>query len=355
MPKANGTSRGSSVAAALAGSWRRSPPTFECSAEELETVAPLLLKSGAAALIWRRVRHSGQQATPAVKEFHQAYRLNTLHAALYQQTLEQVVTRLREAGIEPLPVKGWCAARAYPEEALRPCADIDLCVRPEQFAAAADMLKDLRGGRHVVDLHRGFEKFGGGRFDAIYERAQSVKLAETDIRIPRAEDHLRVLAIHMLREGAWRPLWLCDIGAAVESRPDNFDWNLCLGHNRCWSNWILCALRLAHQLLSADISDTPAAEKHKPLPQWIISAILKEWESLQPSMTQRHLAPMGIYRWYPSGIFNGFRQRWPNPIEATVVVGGSFNRWPRLPFQAGAYLTRGAKFAVRLPKLLRER
>lgn len=346
-------SQGRLVATLLAGSWRQSPTTFECSAVEIEEIAPMLLSSGASALCWRRINHSNLRTTKAAEKFHQAYRANILQAAIHQRTIEQVSALLRSKGIEPILVKGWAVARLYPEQGLRPYEDIDLCVRPEQFAKAENALKDFPD-QYKVDLHCGFEKFGGGNVEEIYARSQLVRIGQTDVRVLCAEDHLRILSIHMLREGAWRPMWLCDVAAAVELRPDDFEWNLCLDRNRRWSNWVICALRLAQELLGADIRGTPAAEKKKPLPGWLVPTILKEWESLQPSMMQRHRAPMASYWSRPASILAGFRHRWPNPIEATIIVRGRFNELPRLPFQIGSYLVRSAKFASRLTKSNRQ-
>ena len=354
MSEAFINSPGRMVAAMLTGSWRPSPPAFEHSAAKLEEIAPLLQRSGAAALGWWRVQYSNLRDVPVANELHQAYRLNTLHALLNQETIKQVIALLRSVGIEPILIKGWAAAQLYPAQGLRPYGDIDICVPPEQFASAETALKNLPDKQYEVDLHCGFEKFGGGGMDRIYARSQVVQLGESNVRVLCAEDHLRVLCIHMLREGAWRPLWLCDVAAAVESLPVNFDWDCCVDKKRRWSNWITCALRLAHQMLGADIKNTPVAEKLKPLPQWLTKAVLKEWDSLQPSMVRRHSAPMASYLRQPSGILAGFRHRWPNPIEATIVAGGTFNELPRLPFQIGCYVAHGAKFATRLPKLLRE-
>src|SRR5437660_9064165 len=110
MRKASVKLRGSQVAAMLAGSWRRAPTSFECSAVELEDIAPLLINSGAAALGWQRVKHSDLQKHPAAAEVHEAYRLNTLDAVLHQRAIERVFALLLSAEIEPLLVKGWCAA-----------------------------------------------------------------------------------------------------------------------------------------------------------------------------------------------------------------------------------------------------
>jgi hypothetical protein len=338
----------------LTGSWRRSPTAFACTASELEEIAPLLQMSGAAALCWWRIQSSSLRDIPVAKSFQQAYRLNTLQAAVNQQTIEETIALLRSVEIDPILVKGWAVARVYPEHGLRPYGDIDICVRPEQFAAAGSALNNLPDKQYEVDLHCGFEKFGGGRLDEIYARTQLVRLGATNVRVLSSADHLRVLCIHMLREGAWRPLWLCDIAAVVESLPANFDWDACLSENRRQADWVLCAVSLTQQLLGADISHTPAAHRTRRLPRWLIPTILKEWESLLPSMSQRHRAPVANYLRSPAGLLRGLRHRWPNPIEATISARGSFNDLPRLPFQLGNCLARTAKFAARLPKLLRE-
>ncbi len=351
MPQAVNQSLGRLIASVLAGSWRRSRTAFEHSPEELERVTPALLRSGTAALGWWRVCHSELKTTPAANELHQAYRLYTLRAIINQQAIERAVALLRSEGIEPILVKGWAAAHLYPEHGLRPYGDIDLCVRPAQHDAAATVLRRLGQEQHKVDLHRGFEKFGGGSAEAIYARSRLIKLGETDVRVPCPEDHLRVLSIHLLREGAWRPLWLCDVAAAVESAGSGFDWDCCLTEVRRQADWVNCAIRVAQDLLGADIGDdTPATRRTNPLPRWLIPTVLKEWASRLPSMQERHRAPMASYLSRPAGILKGLRHRWPNTIEATVVVRGPFNDWPRLPFQLGSYVARTVKFAARLPK-----
>lgn len=341
------------VATILAGSWRRTPPELVCSAAELEEILPLLRRSGAAALGWWRIRSSDLSDSAAARELRQAFRRYTLHAAINQQTIKQVIAQLGSAGVEPILVKGWAAARAYPEQGLRPYGDIDLCMHPAQFAAAEAELVNLPDKQYEVDLHRGFEKFGGADMDELYSRSQVVRLGETSVRVLSAEDHLRILVIHMLREGAWRPLWLCDIAAALESRPANFDWGRCLTNNRRHADWVICAIKLAQQLLGADASGTPAAHSERRLPRWLVPTVLKEWASLTPSMTERHRAPIAKYLRRPAGVLKGFRHRWPNPIEATISVRGPLNGFPRLPFQLGNCLMRTAKFAAQLPKLLR--
>jgi len=56
----------------------------------------------------------------------------------------------------------------------------------------------------------------------------------------------------------------------------------------------------------------------------------------------------------PSGLLTDLRNRWPNPIEATVSVGGPFNESPRMLFQIGDCIARTARFVRRLPRLIQE-
>jgi hypothetical protein len=47
----------------------------------------------------------------------------------------------------------------------------------------------------------------------------------------------------------------------------------------------------------------------------------------------------------PAELLRSLRMRWPNAIEATVGIGGSFSAWPRLPYQLAESLRRSARFA----------
>ena len=163
---------------------------------------------------------------------------------------------LRAVGVEPLLAKGWAAVRLYPEPGLRPYGDIDLWVRPEQHPVALAALSGPAGQRCRVDLHDRFAQLDCTWQD-VYERSRLEQLGEVEVRLLGAEDHLRLICIHMLGHGAWRPVWLCDIAAAVESLPEDFDWARCLhGHPRR-AQWIVCAIGLARQVLGARCGGGP--------------------------------------------------------------------------------------------------
>jgi hypothetical protein len=323
------------IADVLATSWRPSCPPIEISSEALELVMPSLLESGAAALAWKRVAESKLRTSSAALQLKQAYRLHSLQSAIHERDLKRILSVLRAARVEPILVKGWAIARLYSEAGPRPYGDFDLCVHPKQFPQAKASLHKEADFEGLVDLHAGFAKLDDRSWDELNRRSQLARLGDLNVRVLSAEDHLRVLCFHFLREGAWRPLWLCDIAVAVESRPVSFDWDLFLGENSKRRAWFACTIALAHRLLDANLDGVPTAIADKRLPPWLVPAVLKAWEVR--SMLHRHQSPMRYVLRNPSYQLKAknLRAHWPNAIEGTIGVNGPFNELPRLPFQLG--------------------
>lgn len=344
--------RGKLVASILAGAWRASPPPLSLSPTDLSAVAPLLLGTGAASLGWWRVRSSELRTSPAAHELRQAYRLYTLQAGLKEREIVRAITLLRSVGVEPLLVKGWAAARLYPERGLRPYGDIDLCVRPEQYAAAAAALAAPAAEGVVVDLHRGLPHLHRPSLEDVYERSQRIPLCDVDVRILGPEDHLRYMCIHMLHHGLYRALWLCDIAVVLESLPEDFDWEHFLRGDRRRAGWLASCVCLAQELLGVRLDGFPTADRAGRLPRWLLPSVLRQW-----SKKDNHLdSPSMAYSLrHPAYLLKALRLRWPNPIQATVGVGGPFNELPRLPFQLLECVSRTAYFITRVPTLVREK
>ncbi len=328
----------------MAGAWRRSPPPLWLSPVALAEIAPLLLRSGAAGLGWWRVRDSDLGTHPPALQLQQAYRLHTLQAARHERQICRAITLLRSAGVEPLLAKGWAAARLYPERGLRPYGDIDLWVRPEQHAAAVAALRSFAGEGSPVDLHQKFRHLERS-WDELYDRSWLVPLGDVKVRTLGAEDHLRLLCLHMLFHGLLRPLWLCDIGAALESLPASFDWDYCLEGRPRHSDWVACTIGLAHQLLGARLDGAPATLRAQQLPRWLIPSVLRQWESKEHYM---QTPSMAFCARHPAHMVRALRLRWPNPIQATVGVRGPFNELPRLPFQLAECVARTMAFMGRV-------
>ena len=342
-------SLGRFVATFLAGSWRAVPPEPNISAEELKPIVPLLLKSGAASLAWWRIRGSSLSECEAALELRSAYQLHSVQAALHRAEIEEVISLLNSAGVEPVLVKGWAVARLYPEEGLRPYGDIDLCFGPDQYLRAIAVLKSPDARKYSVDVHEGFGKLDDVSLDELMTRSEPARLGAARFRLLGTEDQLRILCTHLLRHSAWRPMWLCDIGAAVESRPANFNWERCLGPDPRRADWVACAIGLAHQLLEARVDDTPVAHRAKQLPRWLIPDVMKNWDRPFPERYPplSYLPPMSTYLLHPRGVLKAIGTRWPDPIEATIRLRGPFNEMPRLPFQIGNAVWRTVRFLTR--------
>jgi hypothetical protein len=354
------TSRGRNartLAALLAGAWRNVPPVVNQSVEDLAAVVPLLLGSGTAALGWWRVRNSDLSTSTAATSLQNAYRFQVLEGSLHCREIKEVFALLRSVGVEPILIKGWAIGRLYPK-GLRPSGDIDLYVHPQQQRLAMCMIRDRESTRYGVDFqHQELTGMDEKGIDRLYKRSLLVGLDGLDVRVMGPEDHLRFLCIHLLRHGAWRPLWLCDVSVALETRRANFDWDCALGKSRRHADWIACAIGLARYLLGAQLRDTPVAHRANNLPSWLLPNVLKEWEAPyainQAPLNYR--MPMANYFRKPTGILKDLRARWPNPIEATISVDGPFNEMPRLFFQLAESILRTTGFIARLPRLLKKR
>jgi len=332
------------LAKALEGAWRPSPPPLDLSAEELRAITPDLMESGAAGLVWRRIRESPLRTTASARRLYRAYRFYVIRAAVQDTYIRQVLQRLRSVGVEPLLGKGWAAARLYPEVGLRPYyTDIDLYLRPEEYPVAKEVLRHPDAPPCAVDLHEGCPDLEDRSIEELYRRSRWVSLGEVVVRVLGPEDHLRLLCIHTLRHGAHSLLSWCDIGAAFETRPSDFDWDYFWTGNPRRTEWVLCALHLAHRLLGMEWDGTPVASRIRDLPGWLIPTVLRHWQTPGRPCPE----PLGIALRRPALWWRAIRDRWPDPIEATVAVGGAFDETPRILFQVADCLVRAARWMAK--------
>ena len=344
-PSSSILTKGSLVAAALRGSWRNpTSSSIDLSVTELDEAAVLLWDSGAAGLGWWRISHTELREVPSGEMLHQAFRLLTLQGRIHETKIQKVFRLFRAASIEPILIKGWSIARLYPQLGLRPYGDIDLLVRPEQHLAAAriaaaDELRDC-----FIDFHPGAFELADRSIDDLLSRSQLVHCGDEDVRILGDEDHFALLAIHLLKHGAWRPLWLCDLGLLLESMSSDFDWGLCLGKDQRRSNWILAAIGLARELLNASINDEEIGERANA-PKWLVDSVLKNWETpfAGAHAPHHHRAPIQSYFRRPRGLISDVARRWPDPILATISANGMFARRRRVRYQIQNCVQRAAR------------
>ena len=214
--------------------------------------------------------------TAAGNTLRNAYRLQTLEAALHVQQIPEVITILRAAGIEPILAKGWALASLYPDPTLRPYGDIDLCVPPSQYELARRVVQDHVASEVVVDLHSGLPDLDDRSLDALYARSRVIRLGPAEVRVLGYEDHLRFLCLHFVRHGARRPLWLCDIALLLESRRGAFDWAYCLSGDRRRSLAVGCVVGLGAALLDAKLDMPCFLEARCPLPAWLVPAVVSQ-------------------------------------------------------------------------------
>jgi len=323
--------RGQLVAALLKGAWRAEAGACEVAPQNLTAISALCVASGAAPLAWWNIRRSAFASTGACESLHQAFLHSSVQAVRYRHALADLLTALRERDIDPIVVKGWAIARHYPTLGLRPYSDHDLCVRPADADRARAILSSHLGGGALADVHSGFATLDDTQDETLRARAIQVECEGTRVAVLADEDHLRVICRHLLRHGAARPLWLCDVAMAVESRSSSFDWGRCLGSSRRVRLWTIRALQIAHAILGMSVEGTPAAESRSPLPRWVVPAVLDTWSSITFGLPK-----LGHSLDSPGGVVRELVRHWPNPLQATIAVRGPINRLPRLPFQLAA-------------------
>jgi hypothetical protein len=256
----------------------------------------------------------------------------------------EAVVALRAAGVEALLGKGWAAARHYAQPALRPYGDLDLFVPPAERARGLLALKQL--ARPLpVDLHAGFAELRDRGGPELFARAVTALVHGVEVRLFGAEDQLRLLVLHLLRHGASRPLWLCDVGALVEAEGSRLDWDLVLRGPDRLARAVAGVVGLAVRLLGARAS-TPDVLRSAGLdspPRWLESALLEQWgrgSGFRDALADQLFEPRQLVR----SLFT----RWPNALEATAGVGAPFDDSPRWPYQAAFAAVRAFRFVRHL-------
>lgn len=298
--------RGQAIAAALAGGWRAAAPPLEMRPEQLGEIAPMLLDGGAAGLVWRRLPGGALRNSAAGRALKDAYIGQAVVVERNEHILADAVTRLRAAGIEPILIKGWVAAHLYPDLALRPYSDFDLCVDPQQFEAAQRVVQLANGKLVDVELHEGIPDLQQRSWAEIKGRSRRLALSNIIVHALSFEDQLHQLCIHYLRHSALKPLWLCDIAAAIEQLPASFDWHYFRGKDACAAQWAMCFLGLACRLLEAKPTSPEIERAAQSVPAWMIDNVLWRWGN---GLERTRLA--GLLK-HPSQLSGVFRHHWLN-------------------------------------------
>ena len=338
--------RGLAISAVLRTAWRDVPdPATTLSAEEVSTAAANLLGTGCGALAWWRLQKSPLEKASSLTHFHEAFRLHSLQAAVHAKNIELIIERFNRAGLTPMVFKGWTLARLYARPGLRPFGDVDILVDVNEEARARAVVGGLPAEvRGLVDLDmRVLNRFLPDRsFAELAEHSSLESLGTARFRVLAAEDHLRLICLHQLDHGGWRPLWLCDVAAFVESLPSGFRWEQVLAGNSHLSDAVVALVGLAEELLGANL---PLATPRASVPQWFRKAVLRAWAGgfQAPPDSLLELHKIGFRR-----ATAAVRARWPDPVTSTLHLRAPLRGIPRPLLQLAECGRRAVLFAPRL-------
>lgn len=192
---------------------------------------------------------------PGFAAYRGAAKQQVLRQARKDEAFFRIYARLREAGIEPLLVKGSLCRSVYPNGALRISADEDILVKGEQLQAACGVLEamGLRSaspemdetleeiswqspdGLLLVELHRYLFAPDSGPFGLlqtlfrdVFSRAREYTLAEGNrVLSLSAHDHLLYLLMHAMKHFIRTGFGLrqiCDVGLWAARWQKEIDW-----------------------------------------------------------------------------------------------------------------------------------
>jgi hypothetical protein len=204
----------------------------------------------------------------------------------------------------------------YGVAGLRPSCDVDLCVARPQLAAAAAALA-ASPLPCAVDLHGDVPDLPDRSWGEVLGRSQLAALGAVAVRVLAPEDELRLLCLHLARHGVARPLWVCDVGACLETLPPGFDWDCCLRGDEHLSAWTECVLGLASRLLGSRMPPGSAR-----LPSWVERAVLWCWGT-GPGRPLRH------YLRHPAEVVRRLRYHGISPRHGSAPIKASLQL--RLP------------------------
>lgn len=199
----------------------------------------------------------------------------------------EITRGLSRAGIDCLTHKGMALIHTvYPDPGLRPMADVDLLVRPDDAGGAVRVLSDAgycaveapndgrrrpylvaeRGGV-TIDLHwhlAHYSRFDGivaVDHDGVWRRARPLATPAGDRLTLSAEDTLLHVALHLtLGSEFGRLVWFSDVDALVRAYADTLDWDLVLSEATRWRVRVIVGyvLDVARAALGSPVPDSVA-------------------------------------------------------------------------------------------------
>ena len=230
-----------------------------------------------------------------------------------EKKLGIVFNKLEAAGLRPILIKGWAAARYYDKPWQRNIGDIDLVFRPDIVNEdLKQMLYEITD--EPFDIHAGLRKHDSLSFEDVFENSNLADCQGIPVRVLRSEDHLRVLCVHWLFDGGAYKEKLWDIFYLIKNREPSFDWERCLGVvDPMRRRWIEGVITIAHRYLGLETDNLPFETGADRLPGWFVSAIENEWKS------GIKLLPLISVKNDQKKMFQQIKKRIPpSPVQAMV-------------------------------------
>jgi Uncharacterised nucleotidyltransferase len=306
--------------------------TFRAAPVEARMVPPAVLGSAEISGVEALVRRRLDDAPSNVERFQALEQLRR------ERWLASVFAAFAAHGIEAVTFKGWALARLYGRPGLRPVGDVDLLVRREDLDHARTVLAGFEGGTEV-DVQADLSRYLPDRtIEQLLSSSERLPVPGAMISVLGAADHLRLVCLHQLHHGSWRPLWLCDVAVLVEALPPGFAWSDCLRGSRHLGDGVLALVELARRWLGAGPAIEPPSSEP---PEWFERAVLQAWNrGYRPS--PERLEGLSWTR-----LPQALRARWPDPLSSTLHLDAPFHGVPRFPIQVAELVRRGSRHAAR--------
>jgi hypothetical protein len=233
--------------------------------------------------------HSSDTPGEITNIVHDRYRANELRNRVLAQELTRLLEQFKTKGIRALAYKGpTLTISVYDDIGLRQFGDLDILINTDDVAEACELLTKLDYKRRIpslspareqifihmhhehgfissdqlvyVDLHWAlstrrfpFELEPAG----LFERAEHITLANSNIEHISAQDMLLLLCMHISKD-LWRKLvWICDIDRLVRTTND-IDWESLLQQSESshCKRMLYLALLISNELLRTPVPDS---------------------------------------------------------------------------------------------------
>lgn len=255
-----------------------------------------------------------------------------------------VFSALRSVSVEPILIKGWAVACYYPFYS-RQYSDIDICVAPEDYEKALEVIKEAN---LPVDLHCGLRHLDSLDWEELFSNSVLIDTEKGTIRVLSEEDHLRILCIHWLTDGGVNRERLKDVYYLIRGRRRDFDWKKVFDVvERKRREWVEVVIGIADIYfdLQSELAASPVEDARKKVPSWMIKFLEKQWKNCE-RIIPLHLC-LHDYKLFLRQLSLRFP---PNPINAMIEVNGSLtdSRVRVLLYQTGSFFKRFFGFLRRL-------